>query len=183
VFDKLLPVGRQSRKVTDADRETPWCPGVDERDDPERRGALIPVRCRCRDHGHANSASNHLANGIEAGKSHAQFQATAGAGGVVFHLILEGIAGRETDVVIGKRVTKRNHPLPARHMITRRNQHKPVFGERKGLKFFGGIYLVPDDADLRNISGDSAHDVAAGALFQIDVNLGLPRQECGQSSG
>src|SRR4029077_44203 len=31
--------------------------------------------------------------------------------------------------------------------------------------------------------GDSAHDVAAGTLLQIDVDLGMLRQERGQGSG
>ena len=50
-------------------------------------------------------------------------------------------------------------------MIARRDQHEPVFGERKSLQLFGGIYLVPDDPDLGQVSSDGAHDVAAGALL------------------
>jgi hypothetical protein len=150
-------------------------PGIDERDDPDRRGPLVPAGCRCREHSHANSAADHLANGIESGKADTQFHATAGAGRVVFHLVLEGITSREADMVIGKGIAKRDRPLMAHHMIARCDQHEPVFGKRKGLKFFGGIDLVPDDADLGEVSGHSAHDVAAGTLLQIDVDLGIPR--------
>ena len=176
-------MGRQGCKTADANCQTTRRPGIDERDDPDRRGPLVPAGCHCREHSHTNSATNHLANGIESGKADTQFQATAGAGRVVFHLILEGITNREANMVIGKGIAKRDRPLMAHHMVARRDQHEPVFGKRKGLKFFGGIDLVPDDADLGEVSGDGAHDVAAGTLLQIDVDLGMLRQECGQGSG
>jgi hypothetical protein len=176
-------MGRQSRKVADADCQTTRRPGIDEPDDPDRRGPLAPAGRRCRDHSYTDSAANHLANGIETGKADTQFQAAARAGRVVFHLILECITGREADMVISKSIAKRDLPLTADHMIARRDQHEPVFCKWKGLQFFGGIDLVPDDADLGQVSGDSAHDVAAGSLFQIDVDLGILRQERSQRSG
>ena len=80
---------------------------------------------------------------------------------------------------IGESIAKRDRSLLAHHMIAWRDQHEPVFGKRKGLKFFGGINLVSDDADVGEASGNSAHDVAAGTLLQIDVDLGMLRQECG----
>ena len=175
----FCPWARQSCKAADADCQTTRRPGIDERNDPDRRGPLVSAGCGCRNHSHANSATNHLANGIEPGKADTQFQATAGAGRVVFHLVLEGITSREADMVIGKGIAKRDRPLMAHHMIARCDQDEPVFGKRKGLQFFGGIDLVPDDADLGEVSGDSAHDVAAGTLLQIDVDLGMLRQECG----
>jgi hypothetical protein len=102
---------------------------------------------------------------------------------VVFQLILEGIPSSQANMVIGKGIAKRDRPLMAHQVIARRDQHQPVFGKRKGLKFFGRIDLVPDDADFGYVSGDSAHDVPAGTLLQIDVDPGMPRQECSQSSG
>ena len=100
MFDEPLPMGRQSCKATDADCQTTRCPGIDERDDPDRRGPLLPAGCRCRNHSQTNSATNHLANGIEAGKADTQFQATAGAISVVFHLILEGVTSGKANMVI-----------------------------------------------------------------------------------
>ena len=176
-------MGRQSWKDADADCQTTRRPGIDEPDDPDRRGPLAPAGRRCRDHSYADSATNHLANGIETGKADTQFQTTARAGRVVFHLILEGITSREANMVISKGIAKRDRALMAHHMIARRDQHEPVFGKRKGLQFFGGVDLVTDDTDLGEVSGDSAHDVAAGSLFQIDVDLGILRQERSQRSG
>ena len=158
-------MGRQSSKVADADCETTRRPGIDEPNDPDRCGPLAPAGCRCRNHSHADSATNHLANGIETGKADTQFQATAGAGRMVFHLILEGIPGREANMVIGKGIAKRDRPLTAHHMIAWRDQHQPVLGERKSLQFFGRIDFISDDADLGEVSGDSAHDVPAGILL------------------
>jgi len=112
-----------------------------------------------------------LANGIKAGKADTQFQATAGPGRVVFHLILEGITSREANMVIGKGIAKRDGPLMARHMIARRDQYEPIFRKRKYLQFFSGIDLVPDDTDFGKILGNGAHDLAAGTLLQIDVDL------------
>ena len=183
MLDQPLSMGRQSRQAADANCETTRCPGIDERDNPDRGGALVPAGCRCRNHSHANSATNHLANGIKAGKADTQFQATPRAGRVVFHLILEGIPSREANMVISKGIAKRDRALMAHNMIARRDQHEPVLRKRKGMQFFGGIDLVPDDADLGEVSGDSAHDVAAGTLLQIDVDLGMLRQECGQANG
>jgi hypothetical protein len=124
-----------------------------------------------------------LANGIEAGQADTQFQATARPGRMIFHLILQGITGNKANMVIGKGIAKRDRPSTARRMITRCDQHEPVFGKREGLQFFSGIDLVPDDADLGDVSGDSAHNVAAGMLLQINVDLGMLRQEPGQGSG
>ena len=78
-------------------------------------------------------------------------------------------------MVIGEGIAKRDRSLMAHHMIARRDQHEPVFGKRKGLKFFGGVDLVADDADLGEVSGHSAHDLAAGTLLQINVDLGMLR--------
>jgi hypothetical protein len=78
---------------------------------------------------------------------------------MVFHRILEGIASSEANMVIGEGVAKRDRSLLAHHMIARCDQHQSVFGKRKGLKFFGGIDLVADDADVGEASGDGAHDV------------------------
>ena len=72
-------------------------------------------------------------------------------------------------MVIGKGIAKRDHPLMVHHMIAWRDQHQPIFGKRKGLQFFGGVYLVSNDADLGEVSGHRAHDFAAGMLLQIDV--------------
>ena len=125
----------------------------------------MPEGCRCRNYSQTNSAPNHSANGIEAGKADTQFQATAGPGRVVFHLILEGITSREANMVIGKGIAKRDRPLTAHHMIAWRDQHQPVLGKRKSLQFFGRIDFISDDADLGEVSGDSAHDVPAGILL------------------
>ena len=107
----------------------------------------------------------------------------ARAGRVVFQLILEGIPSTQANIIISEGVAKCGRPLMTQHMIARRDQHQPVFGKRKGLKFFCRIDLVPDDADFSYVSGDSAHDFPAGTLLQIDVDLGMLRQECSQSSG
>ncbi len=64
-------------------------------------------------------------------------------------------------------------------MIARRDQHEPIFGERKGLQFFGRIDLVSDNADVREVSGDRTHDVTAGTLLKIDVDLRVLRQKGG----
>ena len=58
-----------------------------------------------RNHGHTNAAADDLTNRIEVGQADAQFQATARAGRMVLHLILEGVARRETDMVMGKGIT------------------------------------------------------------------------------
>jgi hypothetical protein len=108
-----------------------------------------------------------LAYGIEPGNADAQFQATAGAGRVVFHLLLEGMTGGEADMVIAKGLAKSDRPLTAHHMTTGRDQHEPVFRKGKRLKFFSGIDLVADDADLGKILCDGAHNLAAGTLLQI----------------
>ena len=86
-------------------------------------------------------------------------------------------------MVIGKGIAKCDRSLTAHQMIARRDQNEAVFGKRKGLKFLGGIDLVPDDADLGEVSGNRADDVAARMLLQIDVDLGMLRQECGQGRG
>ena len=100
MLDEPLPMGRQSRKAADTDCQTTRCPGIDERDDADCRGPLVPAGCRCRNYSQTNSAPNHSANGIEAGKSDTQFQATAGAISVVFHLILEGVTSGKANMVI-----------------------------------------------------------------------------------
>jgi hypothetical protein len=176
-------MGRQRCKAANADCQTTRRPGIDERDDPDRRGPLVPAGCRCRNYSHTNPATNHLTNGIETGKADTQFQTTARTGRVVFHLILEGITSREANIVISKGIAKRDCALMAHHMIARRDQHQPVFRKRKSLQFFGRIDLVPDDADLGEVSGDSAHDVAAGTLLQIDVDLGMLRQDAAKVAG
>jgi hypothetical protein len=67
---------------------------------------LVPPGGCCRNDSDANSASDHLANGLKARKPEPQFQVTAGAGRVVFHLILQGIADSEADMVIAESIAE-----------------------------------------------------------------------------
>jgi len=143
---------------------------------------LVPAGCCCRKNGDAKAAADHLAERLETGKPEPQFQVAAGADRVVFHLILQGIAGREADMVIAKGIAERYRPLPAHRMVSRRDQHKMILGKRKSLQFFGGIDLVAGDADFGGISSDGAHDVAAGMLLKIDIDLGMLQQE-GRQAG
>jgi hypothetical protein len=106
---------------------------------------------------------------------------TAGADRVVFHLILQGIAGREADMVIAKGIAEGDGPLPGHRMVSRCDQNEMIHGKRKRLQFFGGIDLVADDADFSEISSDRAHNVAAGMLLEIDVDLRMLQQKGGQA--
>jgi hypothetical protein len=81
------------------------------------------------------------------------------------------VTSREANMVIGKSIAKRNRPFMADHMIVGCNEHKPIFGKEERLKFFRGIDLIPDDPDLGKILGDGAHDLTAGTLLQIDVDV------------
>src|SRR5690349_16942114 len=99
-------MGQQSCKAADADCQTTRGPGIGEPNNPDRCRSSIPAGCGCGNHSHANSATDHLAYSIEAGKADAQFQATAGASRVVFHLILEGTTSRETNMIISKGLAK-----------------------------------------------------------------------------
>ena len=99
VLDQPLPMRRQGIQAADADCQSPRRPTIGERNDLDRRRSPIPAGCGCRNHGHANSATDHLAYSIESGNADAQFQATARAGRVIFHLILEGMTSREADIV------------------------------------------------------------------------------------
>jgi len=181
VLDKLLPLDRQSGKAADAERQSSRRPGIDKRDDPDGRGSFVPVGCCCRNNSDAKAAADHLAERLETRKPESQFQVTAGADRVVFHLILQGIAGREANMVIAKGIAERYRPLPAHRMVSRRDQHKMILGKRKSLQFFGGIDLVADDTDFGEISSDRAHDVTARMLLKIDVDLGMLQQEGGQA--
>jgi hypothetical protein len=113
VLDEPLSMGRQSCQAADTDCQTTRRPGIDERDDPDCRRLLVPAGCRFRNYSQTNSAPNHSANGIEAGKSDTQSQATAGAVSVVFHLILKGATSGKANMVIGKGIAKRDLPLTA----------------------------------------------------------------------
>jgi len=173
VLDEPLPMGGQSCKAADADYQSPGGPGIGQRNDPDRCRSAISPRCRCRKHSHANSATYHLAYRIEAGNADAQFQATAGADRVIFHLLLEGMTSGEADIVIIKDLAKRDRPLMAHHMTAWCNEHKPIFGKGECLQFLSGIDFIPDDTDLGMILRDGAHNLAARTLLQIDVDLGM----------
>ena len=67
---------------------------------------MVPPGGCCRNDSDANSAPDHLANGLEAGKPEPQFQVMAGAGRVVFHLILQGIADSEADMVTAEGIAE-----------------------------------------------------------------------------
>ena len=97
MLDKLLPLDRQSGKAADTERQSSRRPGIDKRNDPDGGGSFVPVGCCCRNNSDAKAAADHLAERLETRKPESQFQVTAGADRVVFHLILQGIAGREAD--------------------------------------------------------------------------------------
>ena len=100
-----LPGGRQGRKAPNADHEAARRPGIRQRDDPECGPPIAAGRC-CRNDGDSDAAADHLANRVKIGKADAQFQTAACAGRMILHLVLEGVARREADMVIGKGITK-----------------------------------------------------------------------------
>ena len=105
MFNEPLPGERQGGKAADADCQTARRPRIGQRDDPERRTS-VAASGRCWNHSDAYAATNHLANRIEIRQADTQLQAAPGPSRMVFHLILEGVARREADMVIGKGITK-----------------------------------------------------------------------------
>ena len=105
MFNEPLPGERQGGKAADADCQTARRPSIGQRDDPERRTSVAPSRRRW-NHSDPDAATNHLANRIEIRQADTQLQAAPGPSRMVFHLILEGVARREADMVIGKGITK-----------------------------------------------------------------------------
>ena len=106
MLDEPLPGRKQGGKAADADHQTARRPGIGKRDDPEPPGPSIAAGCRSWNHGNADTATDHLANRIEIGQPDAQFQAAPRPRRMVLHLILQGVARREADMVIGKGITK-----------------------------------------------------------------------------
>ena len=123
MLDKLLALDWQSGKAADTDRQSSRRPGIDKRNDSDGRGSLVPAGCCCRKNGDAKAAADHLAERLETGKPQPQFQVAAGANRVVFHLILQGIASREANMVITKSIAEGDGPLPGHRMVSRCDQN------------------------------------------------------------
>ena len=62
-------------------------------------------------------------------------------------------------------------------MSLRRHQHQPILREGHGLQFGGGIDDVGHDAEIGPAARDGAHDVRARAVLDLDVDIGMGRQE------
>jgi len=156
VLDEPLPMGGQRGKAADADCQSPRGPAIGQRKDPDRCRSPIPAGCGCRNYSHPNSAADHSACGSKSGNADAQFQATVGAGRVIFYLLLKGVTSSEADTIVSRGLAKRDRPLIAHHMIAGGDEHQPVFGKGKRLQFFARIDLVPDDTDPGKVLGDGA---------------------------
>jgi hypothetical protein len=180
VLDKLLGMGGQRLKASDADRQTPRSPGIGQRNDPNCHRSSAPICRRCRDDGQSDPALHDPADRVKTRKTDTQLQAPAGTRRMILYLVLERVAADEAHIVVIQGIAKGDLPLPRQHVITRRNHNQPVFREGMDFEFLGGVHLIANDPDVGEIPRDGSHDLPTGTLLQIDVDIGAGRQECPQ---
>src|SRR5215472_4738130 len=101
-------MGRQSCKAMNANRQTPWCPGICQRDDPDRHRAAATARRRRWYDGKANPAPHHTTDRIETGEANSKPQVSPGTGRMVVQNFLQRMASQKSDIIVIERLAKRN---------------------------------------------------------------------------
>jgi hypothetical protein len=94
--------------------------------------------------------------------------------------LLKRAAFREAYELVIEDLTKGNFVFRTEHVPTGCDQNKAVFRKRKDLELFGRVDWFGDDTDIGEAFGDRTYDLSALALFEVDVDIGMGRQENGQ---
>ena len=71
--------------------------------------------------------------------------------------------------------------MGSEHVSTRRDQNQTVFRKRKSLEFLSRVDGLGDDTDVGKALGDGTYDLSALELLEVDVDIGMGRQEHCQS--
>lgn len=94
--------------------------------------------------------------------------------------LLKRAAFRKADELVVQDLAKSNFAFATEHVPVGRDQNEAVFRKRKDLKLLGRVDRFGDDADVADSLGNGTYDFATLALFEVDVDIGVSRQEYGQ---
>jgi uncharacterized protein len=84
---------------------------------------------------------------------------------------LQGAAGRQAHEILVQRLAERDAAALGERMTVRHDQHQAIQGEGHGLEFRRGVDRVGYDAELDPSARDRTHDLRAGALFDLEVDI------------
>ena len=91
--------------------------------------------------------------------------------------LLKRAAFREAYEFLVQDLAKSNFTTPTESLTMGRNQDQAVFGKRKDLELLGRVDRFGDDTDVGAALGDGTYDLSALALIEVDVEIGMGRQE------
>ena len=92
-------------------------------------------------------------------------------------MVLESAAGGQADEVAGHGLAEGNLPALGERMAMRHDKDQPVLDIGERLQFGCGIDGVGHDADVGTAARHRAHNLGARVLLEIDVDIGMRRQE------
>ena len=178
--DESARMGRECAQTAHANRQSPWRPGVCQRDDPDRHRAATAASRSCWYDSQTNPAPHHATDRIETGKAKPQPQVKAGAGCMVIQNFLKRVPGHKPDVIVVQGLPKRDRPAPAQCVLMRRNQDQVIDGERKAFHLGSGDSLITGDPYIGEVRGDGTDNLAARPLLQVDIDIRMSREEPAQ---
>lgn len=173
-------MGRERAHAAHTNRESPWRPGVCQRDDSDRHRAAAAASRRRRYDGQTDPASNHPTDRIETGKAKSHPEVEAGAGRVVIQHRLQRMAGDKPDIIVVEGLAKHDLPAPAQCVLRRRDKDQVIDGERKGFHLRRRDSLIAGYPYISEVRGNGADDLAARSLLQVDIDVRMCREKPAQ---
>src|SRR5215467_1036640 len=174
---------RQRSQVSNANGVVTKRPGVCEGVDFDRHRSLKPTGSGFRQHGKADSAFGQSTNGIKPAQPDTYIEPPAEPRRIMIQKLLERAAERRTYEVVIEDLSKCDLSLLTKGMLPWPDNNEADLSDRIGLQFVGRIDCFCDDADVRNALGDQPHNLSAGTILELEIDIGVSREECDHRVG
>jgi len=94
---------------------------------------------------------------------------------MVVQILLKRAASRKPYDVVVQDFAEGDFASLTDWVATRRHHNEADLADGKSLELLGGINRIRDDANVREALGNCAHDLAAWAVLEFNVDIAVSR--------
>src|SRR3954469_6364109 len=178
--DQFLGMRGKLVEASGTNREGSKCPWVDQLQGSYRHGALAATGSGSGDDADADALRDERTDSVKTAETYAKGEIPPGTCRMADNMILKRIAVGQADELLpedfieGQRAALREI-LPG----TRKDCDELILAKWAALEFTE-IDRVGDDPQVRGTLGNSFNDHITRTLFEIDIDIGMRRQELTQ---
>lgn len=182
MLDQLSRMGRQLGKAADAKGQMPQRPRIRQVDDPDRHRSAIAARGSFGYDADTDTLLHHAADAVKSADADTKFEAVPRPRRMLPKMLLKRTPLAQSNKRLVEHLAEGDVPAARQLVSTRHRENQSVDAERERLQV-AKVDDIGDDAGIDDAFRHRLHDLVAGPLLQIDVDIGMGHQERGERLG